>query len=258
MTCLGQTGPHSLVYSHTSNGNPRDPGSLLPTVQAFDSERRLCGGALTRGIVRHLILRVCSPASTLARADPLRGPKALTLARRTPHNGLLSDDGESYVRPLHQRDTLVQKLVDVSREAYPSESVKYLSLERLDFRRAIGSTQHPQHHRDLIRREFVEFSRTTLPDNDAGALRTPQDELSLALKIEWVRCNHITASYRSGTGSVQRVPRRRGQSLAPRRAIDQAVRTDRHDRPFMPDDFLQQAGELSLARNSWVRYGIGR
>ena len=136
------------------------------------------GAPVTPRIGGHLILRVCSPASSLGCADLLRGLNALTLAPRTVNNGLLPDDAESCIRPLHQRHTLVQKLVDVSREAYPSESVKHLSLERLDFRRAIGSTQHPQHHRDLIRREFVEFSRTTFPDNDAGALRTPQDELS--------------------------------------------------------------------------------
>lgn len=58
MTCLDIIGLHSLVYSHTYNGNPRDPGSRPRTVQAFNPERRLCGESLTRGIVGYLILRV--------------------------------------------------------------------------------------------------------------------------------------------------------------------------------------------------------
>ena len=47
------------------------------------------GGAVTRGIVGHLILAVCSPASRLGCADPLRGLKALTLAPRTPQLALV-------------------------------------------------------------------------------------------------------------------------------------------------------------------------
>ena len=42
------------------------------------------------------------------------------------------------VRALHQRDALVQKLVDVARQTHPSESVEHLSLESLGFHRATG------------------------------------------------------------------------------------------------------------------------
>lgn len=51
MTYREQTSHDSLVYSHTSNGNPRDPGSPPRTVQALSPERRLGGGAVVCGIV---------------------------------------------------------------------------------------------------------------------------------------------------------------------------------------------------------------
>ena len=99
--------PHATKRTGSSNLNPSRsiaaPCSRgcadARTPQVFSPERRLRHGAVTRGIVGHLRIRVCSPASGLGLAGP--SPRAIGLdagSRRLP-TGFLSDHAHHDLAP---------------------------------------------------------------------------------------------------------------------------------------------------------------